>query len=132
MKFKGFLNAHSKFQFTKNNRSIIITLFFDFIVASPVKENIKDLNLSLLILIVFLLILPKTNLYKSCRNKSLIKVSKDLVNTWGWLLASVYGLFFVLKVSIYFSRINTLIWGILALLLFIEHVLIRKLLNYIE
>ncbi len=132
MKFKGFLKVHSQeiSNLQKIIDPIILTLLFNFIVVSPVKENIKDLNLSILILIVFLLILPKTNLYKSCRNKSLIKVSKDLVNTWGWLLASVYGLFFILKVSIYFSRINTLIWSILALFyLFIEHVLIRKLLR---
>ena len=55
MKFKGFLKVHSQeiSNIQKIIDPIIITLLFDLIVASPVKENIKDLNLSFLILIVF-------------------------------------------------------------------------------
>lgn len=132
MKFKGFLKVHSQeiSNIQKIIDPIIISLLFNIIVVIPASENTIVLNFSFLILILSLLILPKTSLYISCRNKSLIKVFGDLLNSWAWLLASVFLVYFFLKLGPYFSRIDTLIWSVSILFyLILHHILIRHFLR---
>ena len=132
MKFQGFLKVHS--QEISNMQKIfdplVITLLFNLIVLDQAHEDIQDVYFSSLIFSLSLLILPRTKLYFSCRNKSLIKVLQDLINAWLFFLGCIFIIFFVLKVGIYFSRFDTLTWSFYVFsYLFFNHIVVRKLLR---
>ena len=123
MKFKGFLKIHS--QEISNLQKLIDPLFiyllFILIVLNNQNENIFNLNTSYFVLIISFLILPKTDLYLSCRNKSLLEITKNVISAWACLIAFILLLLFILKISIYFSRADILIWSICNLLFLLFH-----------
>jgi len=132
MKFNGFLKVHSQeiSNIQKILDPIVVTVMFNYIVLVDANENIQKTYFSYLIFILSLLILPKTKLYQSCRNKSLIKVTKDLIKALSFFMGCVFLLFFILKIGIYFSRLDTLLWGgVVFTYLFFIHIIIRKLLR---
>jgi hypothetical protein len=112
---------------------LVLAFLFSVITLASQSHafQLKEYRSELVILLLCSILLPLGKLYQSYRQISLWTLARRVSSSWGFVLAGLLAVGFLLKITATFSRLDVSIWAVLGwLYLLLSHVGGRKLLRW--